>query len=464
MKQINPNNPIIKQKGAAVLLVSIVLLIGVTLITIFAARIGVMDQRIAANEYRHKEAFSAANAALDQGAAFIEQNPTLYTTTHDNWVTCSGASFEADFPCTVAGATTTDTYDLAYDANLITTNIIDPLDKTHGLSNVKSDTYIVFTTSASRGDILTVMGTGESADGTGQAIAQVAYAKHNILGIDKLPPVLAPVANLSGSFMIVADPQGKLIDGKDCADGEASFEFPVKPQDISIWTTTSAGANTGSWSTCLRGKFTNAGGEQCTEAYSDANTHTEWKNCTCDEDLSTSGGQDDEHIKYDIRVYGRNSTTTFPQAGNDPESPLDLIFGDTNPESDNIRGAADAEFVSGCPGITSHDFANKPFVYVDGDCSVGSIGTQAVPVFIVVNGDLTITSNSDIWGIVIGTGTVTFNGSPIVHGSVVSNDATKLTNGNYTQIFDWCINSNLIKAIDTAKLTKMKYSWRNFKP
>jgi len=52
------------QKGAVVLLISIVLLVGVTLITIFAARVGIIDLRISGNEYRHKESKAAAHAAL----------------------------------------------------------------------------------------------------------------------------------------------------------------------------------------------------------------------------------------------------------------------------------------------------------------------------------------------------------------------------------------------------------------
>jgi len=67
-------------------------------------------------------------------------------------------------------------------------------------------------------------------------------------------------------------------------------------------------------------------------------------------------------------------------------------------------------------------------------------------------------------GIALAKGNVTFNGSPIIHGSVVSNDPTKLTNGNYTQIFDWCVNDNLFTSLTTPKLSKIKYSWRNFKP
>lgn len=440
-----------KQQGAATLLVSIVLLIGVTLITIFAARVGIMDQRIAGNEYRHKEAFAAANAALDQGAAYLAENNDLYDTSHASWVACTGG-LATQFPCLVGS----DTYEFAYDGDLTTTTIIDPVETTVTLANVASDSYLVFTTSATIGNQVTVIGTGESADGTGESIAQLSYARHVALGVDKLPPVMAPIANLSGSFLIVADPQLNLKEGANCADGRSAFEDPKSATDISIWTTTSAGANTGSWSTCLSGDYQNAAGEACVDVYDDTNSHTEWKNCTCAENLSEAGGTGDDNIKYDIRIPNRNSTTPFPP------SPLEHLFGTSNLSL--IETDANISLPDNCPGLASVDLSANPFVFVDGDCSVGDVGSQSAPIFMVVAGDLTITANADVWGIVIGTGVVTFNGSPIVHGSVVSNDPTKLTNGNYTQVFDWCVGSNLIEAINEPKLTKVKYSWRNFTP
>jgi Tfp pilus assembly protein PilX len=456
------------QQGAAVLLVSIVLLLGVTLITIFAARVGVIDQRIAANEYRHVESQTAANAALDQAAAFLEENTDLYdANASDGWVDCTDAGFINDFPCKIIGTTITDTYTNAYDGNYpLTPTTIDPISQTVDLANVESNSYFAYKT----GGILTAIGTGKSADGSGEAIAQISYGKSSVLAVEKLPPVLAPVVNLSGSFMIIADPQASLKDGADCTLGEQSFDFPVSRNDISVWTTTSDGANTGSWSTCLRENFVNASDEQCVDVYDDTDSHTTWKSCTCNSELSFSGGTDDEHINYDIRIPGRNSTSPFPSSQaavgfqHSATTPFEYIFGTTSLTAIKAKADHVYEAGEGCAGIGSLNLAGEPFVYVTDDCSVGNVGTQDNPIFLVVEGDLTITANTDIWGIVLGAGEVTFNGSPIVHGSVVSNDPTKLTNGNYTQIFDWCVNNNLIDSLTTPTLSKVKYSWRNFKP
>ena len=269
---------------------------------------------------------------------------------------------------------------------MTTPNTIDPLDTTVDLANVGSDSYLVFTTSSSIGDAVTVLGTGEGADGTGQAVAQLSYAAHTILGLDKLPPMLVPAANLSGSFLIVADPQLNLKDGGDCSNGRSDFEDPIGPTDISAWVTTSDGASTGSWSTCLTGDYQNSSGEACVDVYDDTNTHIEWANCTCVDPLSTAGGQDDDHIKYDIRIPGRNSTTPFPS------SVLAHLFGTSN--LSEIESSASLSLGNNCPGLASVDFGDNPFVFVNGNCTIGDIGSRAEPAFVVVSGDLTISANS----------------------------------------------------------------------
>lgn len=85
------------QRGAAVLLVSVVLLIAVTLLIMFAARVGILDQRISGNEFRHKEAFSNAEAGLDQAASFLRVTPALHEDSAEGWTAC-----DANYPCSIS--------------------------------------------------------------------------------------------------------------------------------------------------------------------------------------------------------------------------------------------------------------------------------------------------------------------------------------------------------------------------
>jgi len=65
--QLNIN----KQQGAATLIVALILLVAMTIVTIFAARSAVMEQKIYANEFRSKQAFEAAEAGLEYGIAYL---------------------------------------------------------------------------------------------------------------------------------------------------------------------------------------------------------------------------------------------------------------------------------------------------------------------------------------------------------------------------------------------------------
>jgi hypothetical protein len=60
-----------KQGGAATLITALILLVAMTIITIFAARSAVMEQKIYANEFRAKQAFEAAEAGLEYGISYL---------------------------------------------------------------------------------------------------------------------------------------------------------------------------------------------------------------------------------------------------------------------------------------------------------------------------------------------------------------------------------------------------------
>lgn len=63
------------QKGMATLLVSVVILFLATVLVIFVSRSALMEQRMSANEIRHKQAFEAAQAGLDQAMVFLRTAP-----------------------------------------------------------------------------------------------------------------------------------------------------------------------------------------------------------------------------------------------------------------------------------------------------------------------------------------------------------------------------------------------------
>jgi Tfp pilus assembly protein PilX len=70
-----PSMVIRRQRGALTLLVGLMLLMGSSILTLGAVRIGLMEQRMANNELRAKEAHQAAQAGLEYGLAWLTLHP-----------------------------------------------------------------------------------------------------------------------------------------------------------------------------------------------------------------------------------------------------------------------------------------------------------------------------------------------------------------------------------------------------
>jgi hypothetical protein len=65
------DNPYGREYGAATLTITLILLFALSLITFYSARVGIVEQKISANEYRAKQAFEAAQAGLEIGTAYL---------------------------------------------------------------------------------------------------------------------------------------------------------------------------------------------------------------------------------------------------------------------------------------------------------------------------------------------------------------------------------------------------------
>jgi len=419
-----------KQKGVVVLLVSIVLLIGVTLISIFAARIGVMDQRISGNEYRHKEALMTADAALDQGAAYLQNNPELYSGEGTGWSDCTGnATTQATFPCKISDTE----YEKVY-STIVSTSSIDPMSNMVELSSgANFETYLVFTTSAS-GNVITIAAVGESLDETGEMIVQTSFVQEELIEPGELPPLMAHSINLNGSFTIIPNPNGA---------------GPGQP--VSAWVNTLEGSSSGSWNTCHLDNYRN-GDDICTETFTDQSStgSSGWGGCACVENLSEAG--DPQH---DIVV----ETGTFP-------SPFEFVFGTSDYGEIKEKFRANGTVLANdCSALTQTllDGLDKPWVWVTNGCDVPAIGTQDRPIILIVesaNGDKAkINASTDLWGLLFAIGDLQANGTALIHGYLIAEGSADLSNGSYQQVYDPDIGDSLVDNDVNTVLSKRSFSW-----
>jgi len=420
------------QLGAAALITSVILLIGVTLVIIFAARVGVLDQKISANELRHKEAFANAEAGLEQAASFLRANPQLHDgETSDGWLTCTGNT--SLFPCDVSGA------QMVF-GSVASGAITSSVNTVAAMSDAGA-----FLVKVSSGTV--ALGQGESADGTGAAVTQVTYAQASLLTPGEIPPLMLPTGSLSGNFNVVPNPNGG---------------GPGVP--ISVWAKDTLDTSGANWKTCDHGEFKD-GSSVCMDTKGDGDSGDDWLSCSCDVERSNSGD-----VSEDIVLY---ASADFPN------SPFAYVFGgdenitaaDTATLKAEVKARAQATglILADCDSLES-DFSGlttSALVWIEGDCDTGSnanIGSRDKPIVLVVEGDLKINANSELWGIVVGLADFDLNGGPVIHGSAIADVAGDLTNGTYYQVYDESVFSNLREDTINTEITKLQYSWRDFTP
>lgn len=426
---INYSNsrPLKSQRGAVVLVISVVLLIAVTLVVMYAARVGLQDQRISGNQYRHKQAFSAAEAGLEYAASYLRANTTLHSgNAADGWNSCAGS--ETVFPCNIDGAE--QVLGTVATGGTITSSVPTTGDVSAFLVKTADEATVA-------------LGVGTSDDNTANSVVQASYAVKNLIVPGKLPPLMMPSGNLSGSFSVVPNPNGG---------------GPGVP--ISIWSTDDALAtSTGSWQTCDHEDYRDGG--VCMDTKGDGDTGADWKGCNC------SGVRSDkDNVGIDIVTY---PTDNFPT------SPFVYVFGEEGDDpavlKAEIKSIAEAEglVLPNCDGLEGSfaGLTGSALVWVEGDCSINStsvIGSRNKPIVLVVEGDIKTNGSAEVWGIMVGLAGFSLNGGPIFHGSAIADITGELTNGSYDQVYDEDVFANVTDPEINSILSRIQYSWRDFEP
>ncbi|PCJ30676.1 MAG: hypothetical protein COA99_17890 [Moraxellaceae bacterium] len=421
-------------RGSAVLMVSIILLIAVTLIIIITARVGALDQQISGNEFRHKEAFANAEAGLEQAASYLSANPSLHQgDADDGWASCTGLT--AEFPCTIVGA---QMVFATVTSSAITSSSVNAL-----AAMPDADAYLVKTPFGT-----VAVGQGVSDDGTGAAMAQVTFSQANLLlTSDELPPLMVPSGDLSGNFNVVPNPNGG---------------GPGIP--VSVWAKDTLDTTGSNWKTCDHGEFKDAT-DICMDTKGDGVTGDDWQGCSCDIERSNS-----TDVTADIVLYSDadfpNSPFAYVFGGEDDISAADVV---TLKAEIKARAQATGLVLANCTNLVS-EFANlttSALVWVEGNCLINSnitVGSRNKPMILVVEGEIRVNAGAETWGILVGLDDFVLNGGPVIHGSAISDIESDLTNGTYSQVYDESVLANLREEGINTEMTKMQYSWRDFTP
>jgi Tfp pilus assembly protein PilX len=351
-----------KQTGAATLLAAVMLLVGVTLITLLTARVVLVDTKVEANDYRTKQAVAAASAALDYGIGYFMDGGL----DHDN------------------------------------DDVVDTIDSG------------VF----SLGDASATL-TFNNNDGTCTTASSMSSSLVTAVGFSDDGVATRTITTCVGSIPLFGNPgpEQPLISGSNImTTGNASIIN--RYTNVNTWS--GGGFDIGN-SSAMR-TYLNDGSITCLTDGS--MTEAEKLRCESNDSayatqlISTSDlGNGLDIIDADSNLANLNTTLS----GTEPtffSNFFAISFEEMEQLAENINQHIEGGNLSGT--LDGYD----GIIFIDGDASItgGTIGTRDNPAIVIVNGNFSFSGNPTINGVlfVIGQmdagGTITVIGSAIVEG------------------------------------------------
>lgn len=475
-----------RQRGVSTLVVAIVLLIAATFLTFFAAKVGMQEQRMSANDYRHKEAFSTAEAGLDRAKAYLAANRQDFSTW--GWNDCAGT--ETDPPC---GDGTNNMFDTAWSwVNVFTLSNGTALTDLNWPQSTADGPFIL--TQAVPGAItpttsfqpVVLAAQARSLDGTGRAVVRQSLSRYLIAQPGPVPPLMAPTVPLGGSFNVVGNPNHDLdlteVTLANCDNLTGSGQM------LSIWSEGPVPVS-GTWKTCGMGSFrdgTSSTANRCIgPGIVDPATGSEpdMSQCTCQPNAA-------EKSPYSGGSTGSGVGINEDVVDNDPEFPGDIflyVFGRTKAA---VKASA-ASAGNVLPNCDSLNASSTGLFWITGDCDMpanSTIGSRADPAIVVFEGNASFQSNSHAWGMVVGAdmqrscpgatltdpysidtactstdgtpnevdiqGTFTMHGAMIVEGSVDGS-------GTYNAVYDPCVFAAMGEGTSFDQYGPVAGSWND---
>lgn len=380
-----------KERGAATLLVTVILLALITLVSVYITKLGLLEVKTGANANRAKEALHHAQAGLDHGAMmYVDQ----------------GSNFASE-AISVAGTTV-------------------------NISGVVS------------GSLLTITATGESVDGTGSATVQEGYGRFPIIDFGQLPPLMSN-GNFppSGSFSIVTNPDG----GGDGVPVSAWVK-QSQAQGVGSWDSCNwdeflyQGNNASQTKTEIDG-FIRCDTCECSKADDQLCTATSgFDPAACEDVVVDSGLPDVFENLFRVDANGwveyRDAFTVQDVACNE----LDADIGDIFKSGGAYEGRLPVIWITGAcsPGASEIGSPDAPIILV----VHGDLTLSANTVFFGIafsfsdryTGDSNPGSTEDF--------TLKVNGNSTVYGILLSNRNVDLPNGTFDLVYSEKILENLV--------------------
>lgn len=396
-----------RQRGAATLLVSMVLLVAATLLVLYVSNTIVGEQRMSANEVRSKQAFEAAQAAVELSIRHINddtvENPfqaASEDTLNGSW-SSANSSYRVMFcePATVPNAQ--QCADLA--ANGIAPACTPPA---AGVTSAWVVSCGWSDDSAARKRIVTLVAKTDPLPGD---ITNPLTAKGSVGMIGN-----STVVNYFNNLTVWS---GQSLDNS----GNTGKTVIKRPSSTSNLTAAQVDTQVGN------------GNQVCNVSQA--------PDLIC----TTSSG-----------VFGPDVIQSDSTLANLTQAEFFENFMGMSPSL--YKSTMAEEIVAGADAGTISE-GGKVY-WVEGDATISqNIGTASEPVILVVNGTLTFSGNPVIYGVVVVNGGFNTSGTPKVRGAVVS-AGNVASDGTLNIIYDPDVIDRLGQV--TGKYATVPGTWRDF--
>lgn len=479
-----------RQRGVSTLLIAILLLAIVTVITVFAVRYGVYEQRTAANEYRYKIAFQVAEAGLNQSMEFVKTRTNVmlssapggwFDTAAPQWAPCSNAlpAGMAVDPClaepdagrranmfryvgtgngilpvaavvptfgATAGTNEVGGFPAAY-ASYATLCRLDRTVPTNPQCTLAPDPGDAF--------YVTLVSRGTLADENAAATVKQSYGTFRLLGNSPAAPLIAAAATGLGNAQIIPNPNG------------GGFGIPV-----SVWSKGNADVSSGaSFATCQLGEWLDNPGNPAPSAQDLRNGVC--LSCSCNGlcpgyglisgNANSCGAGTIEG--EDILDVDSNFSDAVPKLRDSKYYPDDLFLYTFNIPKDQATDylSANATEIKNCGSLTAA--SSGLYWYTGGgDCAIDTVGTVEAPVVLVSDKPVKLNANGVFFGIIYvrdvsGTNELLkASGTPHVYGAVLLEGNAKMS-GTPTIVYNEAVLNNVRNSPDFLRYGPVPGSW-----
>lgn len=413
------------QRGAASLLISLVLLTVITFVSLYTSRTVLMEQKISSNEFRSRIAFESAEAGAEDAIAYL----------NGGWDRNEDGNVDFIYDTNADGLTDSNSSD-------VTVTLPDPNDPNSTVT-VTTGHVDLLLTNVSVGGVfaINIEATGRSPDGSASRTINQVIAR--VPGIPNVPsnPLLTKGAIVVNGAAQVKNPQGASTiwsgSSVDLGSNNATHTLIADPND------------TTNYPNCL-------GGSVACDTVNSSDRYTAGLDVIENDDSLN-------HLNGD--EFFKNFFGTEPKTYHDSRDVVD------------VAGANVAnDFTDDPPGI---NLATEAIVWVDGSAgsvkiSGGTVGCEVAvtganvcptndikPSIVIIDGDVNFTGNPKFYGLLYITGNVTSasGGTLSVTGAMVVQGDNVSTKGNINITYNTDV---LSRSSDTGPLGGGGGSWRDF--